>query len=94
MSAPAHASPNPLPAKGLAVGGSSKGQGIGDQPSSVARNSLWTTSELAAYLGVPVATIYKRRQTNYGPPGYRIGKYVRFKSDDVTAWLATRREGD
>lgn len=73
---------------------SNQGQGIGGQPSSIARNSLWTTNELAAYLGVPIATIYKWRQTNYGPPGYRIGKYVRFNPDDVTAWLATRREDD
>lgn len=69
-------------------------QSISDQPPSTGHDSLWTTSELAAYLGVPVATIYKWRQTNYGPPGYRIGKYVRFDQNDVTAWLATRREDD
>jgi excisionase family DNA binding protein len=54
---------------------------------------LWTTSEVAAYLRVPVATIYKWRQTDYGPRGYRLGKHVMFDPDDVAAWLVTRREG-
>jgi excisionase family DNA binding protein len=53
---------------------------------------LWTTDELAAYLSIPVATIYKWRQTNEGPPGYRIGKHLRFDPEDVTTWLAARRE--
>jgi excisionase family DNA binding protein len=55
--------------------------------------TLWSVEELADYLGVPVNTIYKWRQTGEGPRGYRVGKYLRFAREDVAAWLATRRDG-
>ncbi|MEU7528616.1 helix-turn-helix domain-containing protein [Saccharothrix sp. NPDC042600] len=50
---------------------------------------LWGVQELAAYLGVPVATIYKWRTRKYGPPGRRIGKHVRYRQADVEAWIAS-----
>jgi excisionase family DNA binding protein len=54
--------------------------------------TLWSIDDLAEYLGVPVHTIYKWRQTGEGPVGYKIGKYLRFDPEDVYRWLATRRE--
>ncbi|MBP2339049.1 excisionase family DNA binding protein [Saccharothrix coeruleofusca] len=48
---------------------------------------LWSVQELADYLGVPVATIYKWRTQKYGPPGRRVGKYVRYRPADVEAWI-------
>jgi excisionase family DNA binding protein len=51
-----------------------------------------TVDELAEYLGLPVATIYKQRSEGTGPPGMRLGKYVRFKRGDVEAWLETKRD--
>jgi len=53
---------------------------------------LWTVADLARYLGVPVGTVYKWRSTGEGPTGFRIGRYVRYKEQDVAAWLATRRD--
>lgn len=55
------------------------------------RRRLWTIDDLADFLGVPVATVYKWRHTNEGPPGYRIGRYLRFDEKEVIAWLETRR---
>lgn len=52
--------------------------------------NLWGPKELAAYLGVPVQTIYQWRTRGYGPPGTRIGKHVRFRPADVEAWVAER----
>jgi len=59
---------------------------------SDASGRLWTVAELARFLGVPVGTIYKWRSTGEGPPGFRVGRYVRFREVDVQAWLATRRD--
>jgi excisionase family DNA binding protein len=53
---------------------------------------LMTVEELAEYLGLPVATIYKQRSEGTGPPGMRLGKYVRFKRSEVEAWLETKRD--
>jgi len=48
---------------------------------------LWTVQDVAEYLGVPVATLYQWRSHGYGPEGRRIGKYLRYKPDDVMAWF-------
>jgi len=48
---------------------------------------LWTVEDVAAFLGVPVKTIYDWRTRDYGPKGLRVGKYVRFRPEDVDAWV-------
>ena len=48
---------------------------------------LWTTADVAAFLSVPVQTIYDWRTRGYGPPGFRLGKHLRFRESDVFAWL-------
>lgn len=48
---------------------------------------LWTVEDVADYLGVPVKTLYEWRTKSYGPHGKRVGKYVRYKPDDVIAWF-------
>jgi excisionase family DNA binding protein len=53
---------------------------------------LLSIPELAAYLGVPVATIYRWRYTRDGPVGYRVGRHVRYRLSDVEQWLATQRD--
>jgi excisionase family DNA binding protein len=50
---------------------------------------LWSIQDLAEFLGVPVDTIYQWRTKGYGPPGRRVGKYVRFLSTDVEAWVSS-----
>jgi excisionase family DNA binding protein len=51
-----------------------------------------TVEDLAEYLGLPVATIYKQRSEGTGPPGYRVGKFVRWRRSEVDAWLETKRD--
>jgi excisionase family DNA binding protein len=53
---------------------------------------LLSTSEVAAFLGVPVATIYAWRQKGYGPRGIPVGRYVRYRPTDVEEWLR-KQEG-
>jgi excisionase family DNA binding protein len=50
---------------------------------------LWTVQEVADYLRVPVQTLYSWRARRAGPPARRVGKYLRYRPDDVTRWLDT-----
>ena len=54
---------------------------------------LWSIEELAAHLGIPKQTIYQWRTKGYGPPGRRVGKYVRFVPEDVQAWVESLPTG-
>lgn len=57
----------------------------------VGMEQLWTVQQLAAFLQVPVATVYAwRREEARGPKGIRVGKHVRYRAADVEAWLATQ----
>ena len=47
---------------------------------------LWSTAELAEYLGVPVKTIHQWRYKRKGPRGFRVGRHLRFRPADVRAW--------
>ena len=48
---------------------------------------LMTLAELADMLGVPVNTLYAWRCRGDGPPGYRIGRHIRYKRTAVNEWL-------
>jgi excisionase family DNA binding protein len=50
-------------------------------------NKLLTIDDLSAYLGVPKNTLYQWRSKGYGPGGIRMGKYVRYRPEDVDAWI-------
>ena len=53
---------------------------------------LLTINEVAELLGVPVATIYRWRHVGDGPPGYRIGRHVRYRRADVETWIESRAD--
>jgi excisionase family DNA binding protein len=53
---------------------------------------LLTVEEVADRLQVPVRTIYGWRSRQEGPPGFRVGKHIRFSEEDLDAWLETRRD--
>ena len=44
---------------------------------------LLDVTELAAYLGVPVSTLYDWRTRGKGPAAYRFGKHLKFAVSDV-----------
>lgn len=50
-------------------------------------DSLLTVADVAAYLGVPVATVYQWNSRGLGPKRYRVGKHVRYRMDDLDAWV-------
>lgn len=49
---------------------------------------LLSPAELADYLTIPVQTIYQWRHRGEGPPGYRVGRHVRYRWSDIQTWLA------
>jgi excisionase family DNA binding protein len=53
---------------------------------------LLSPEELASYLGVPLATVYRWRSRREGPPGIRVGRHVRYRQKDVERWLDERLE--
>ena len=53
---------------------------------------LMTVTELAEMLSVPVTTLYGWRSRGEGPPGYRIGRHVRYRREAIETWLASRAD--
>jgi excisionase family DNA binding protein len=53
---------------------------------------LLTVPELADYLAVSAATIYQWRYLRKGPPGFRIGRHVRYRCSDVNEWIERQVE--
>ena len=53
---------------------------------------LMDVHELAAYLGIPISTVYDWRVHGKGPAAYRFGKHLKFAISDVRAWIAEQRE--
>jgi excisionase family DNA binding protein len=54
---------------------------------------LWTVQEVSYFLGVPVSTLYHWRSEGQGPRSCRLGRHVRYRAEDVRAWVA-RQSGE
>jgi excisionase family DNA binding protein len=53
-----------------------------------------TPGQLAEALGISVRTLYNWRSQRKGPPGFRVGRHVRYRRSDVKVWLdAQAQEG-
>jgi Helix-turn-helix domain len=48
---------------------------------------LWTAQDVAAYLAVPIATLYQWRYLGTGPTAYRVGRHLRYEPAVVQTWL-------
>lgn len=53
-------------------------------------DELWDIDAVANYLEVPRQTIYAWRQKGYGPPGFRVGRHLRWRAAAVVAWTVER----
>ena len=51
---------------------------------------IYSTSELAEMLGVPVSTVYRWNTLGTGPRPLRVGKHCRYRARDVDTWLEQR----
>ncbi|MFG3015536.1 helix-turn-helix domain-containing protein [Streptomyces cinerochromogenes] len=53
-----------------------------------------TPDDIAEIFGVPVETVYQWRKKRTGPPGFRIGKHLRYDPADVRAYVTERESAD
>ncbi len=51
---------------------------------------LFSTSELAARLGLAEITLRKWRIYGTGPRFVRLGATIRYRAEDIDAWVASR----
>lgn len=58
----------------------------------VPEDALLSPQQVADYLGVPVATVYRWRYEGTGPRGMKVGKHVRYRRAEVEAWLDARTD--
>ena len=65
------------------------GGGLSSHPCRAARAQVRGVARGAEcdHLGVPKNTLYRWRTKGYGPAGRRIGKHVRYRPEDVDAWV-------
>jgi hypothetical protein len=48
---------------------------------------LASAEEVSAYLGVPISTLHMWRYRRTGPRAAKVGKWLRYRWEDVEAWL-------
>lgn len=48
---------------------------------------LMTVEEVAAYLCIPVNTLYQWRHKGNGPTAFRVGRHLRYDPANVRDWL-------
>jgi predicted DNA-binding transcriptional regulator AlpA len=59
---------------------------------STTDDRLWTPEDVARFLGVPVATLYRQRYMGTGPRAARVGRHLRYLPAEVMAWLRDQQE--
>lgn len=69
-------------------------QGRAHHPARRSPRPLPHPDDIAEIFDVPRATVYQWRKKRTGPPGFRIGKHLRYDPADVRAYVAGRRKAD
>ncbi|MGW5659462.1 helix-turn-helix transcriptional regulator [Streptomyces sp. NPDC003758] len=54
------------------------------------RGPLATPAEVAAYLGVPVKTLYQWKYRGIGPDVHKVGRHLRYRWHEVDAWVTAQ----
>jgi len=55
---------------------------------------LLNMEDLSALLRIPIGTLRNWRVTGDGPPGFKVGRHVRYRFEDVERWLHERARED
>ncbi|GAA3850095.1 hypothetical protein GCM10023084_00480 [Streptomyces lacrimifluminis] len=53
-----------------------------------------TPDDIAEIFEVPKETVYQWRKKRLGPPGFRIGKHLRYDPADVRTYVTQRKTAD
>ncbi|MFC6080729.1 helix-turn-helix domain-containing protein [Sphaerisporangium aureirubrum] len=51
-----------------------------------------TPEQLADIFSVPLETVYQWRRKRTGPPGFRVGRHLRYDLAVVLAWVAEQTQ--
>lgn len=55
---------------------------------------LASTEEVSAFMQIPVTTLHQWRHKGVGPRSAKVGRWIRYRWEDVEAWLAEQsRDG-
>jgi predicted DNA-binding transcriptional regulator AlpA len=65
---------------------------VNDDDAPTAAAELLTLEEAAAVLRTPVATLRYWRHLGVGPDGFRLGRRVVYRRQDVDRWVAERQQ--
>ena len=63
-----------------------------DHNAATAGAPLLTLEETATVLRTPVATLRYWRHLGIGPDGFRLGRRVVYRREDVDRWIRERRQ--
>lgn len=55
---------------------------------------FFTPEDVSRLLGVPVKTLYQWRSLRQGPPGFRVGRHLRYDPVAVERWVRDLIDGD
>ena len=53
-------------------------------------SALLTPAEVSRYLGVPAGTLANWRYQERGPAFLRVGRHVRYRSEDIDSWVQSQ----
>jgi Helix-turn-helix domain len=53
-------------------------------------HELWSIRDTAAFLRVPVGTLYQWRHRRIGPPAFKVGRHLRYDPAMVRAWVMSQ----
>jgi len=76
----------------------SKPYEFGEEPESTSTSDpgqsdrLWTLQDAANFAAVSLRTVERARENGDFPPGYRIGRSLRFDRDAIIRWAKSNRE--
>ncbi len=63
-----------------------------DDDVRTAAAQLLTLAEVAAVLRTPVATLRYWRHLGVGPEGFRLGRRVMYRREEIDRWLAQQQQ--
>lgn len=69
-----------------------RGLTVSDDRTHPTPTVLLTLDEAAAFLRTSVATLRYRRHLGVGPAGFRLGRRVLYRQDDLEQWVTDRHD--
>jgi excisionase family DNA binding protein len=67
---------------------------MADSNSPAGPPTLLTLDEAATFLRTPVGTLRYWRHRGVGPAGFRLGRRVMYRREDLNRWVSERQESD